>query len=186
MRGIKTGPSMQGVFMRKQGADGRMRNYRTCAKCHKTLPLARFSIMKNGSKPRRYAYCIPCHREYEKMRKGSYAAMRARNDPVFYRKRREARWRISGMRSSLDPEAWFTEDEFNLLLRNQRGACAACGRKFGPHLRPNVDHRHKHGKIGQVRGLLCWHDNRRLADNSQSVLLYLLEYLIRTEGREIT
>jgi Recombination endonuclease VII len=185
MRGIVSGPRAQGVFLRRPDENGRMRPFRICSRCHETKPLSNFPIMKNGSNPRHYAYCYPCHRDYQKARGMSVKALREKGDPAFYRKIREKRWRAQGMRSSLDPEAPFTQNEFDVLMKKQNGRCAGCGREFGPNLRPCVDHKHEHGKIGRVRGILCWNDNRRLADSSQLVLSNLLEYLIRTEGREI-
>jgi hypothetical protein len=58
-------------------------------------------------------------------------------------------------------------DEYEAILKHQKGVCAGCGRAPG-HISLAVDHCHK---TGRIRGLLCWLCNRAigiLRDNAKA------------------
>jgi hypothetical protein len=98
-----------------------------------------------------------------------------------YRKRRD---------SYLKRTYGISADEYDFLLRRQKGGCAICGSKSGgKHLA--VDHDHK---TGEVRGLLCKRHNSALArwvrnvEEAEATLDYYLTGAIvvsETLGRDV-
>ena len=76
-----------------------------------------------------------------------------------------------------------TIEEYNILLKKQKGKCAICkidkdpiGRKFA------VDHQHKSGKI---RGLLCGNCNRGigLLQDDPKIILQAFKYVEKNYGK---
>jgi len=67
---------------------------------------------------------------------------------------------------------YFTNEDYNNLLKKQKGKCACCGSKDSRRGKENrfaVDHCHK---TKEVRGLLCMHCNQgigKLGDNIEGI-----------------
>ena len=95
--------------------------------------------------------------------------------------RRERGWKKSGILTVNG--APFLRNDFEKCWEAQNGACAMCGKSFGPLpdgvRKVNVDHWHKWGKYGPVRALLCWLCNRRVGDLTYETAKPLWEYLSR-------
>ncbi len=71
-----------------------------------------------------------------------------------------------------------TLEEYDKILEAQDGRCAICRRppKGGKSLA--VDHAHRDGRAGPVRGLLCFLCNRRVVGaRSDEVILRMAEYV---------
>jgi len=62
-----------------------------------------------------------------------------------------------------------TLEEYNLILEQQGGKCAMCGRKPNG-VRLHVDHDHS---TRVVRGLLCWSCNRLLPNRKGLIVLFV-------------
>ena len=94
---------------------------------------------------------------------------------------RERRWKRLGILTKEGNP--FLQADFMRLFNDQGGACAMCGKSFGPLpdgvRKVNVDHWHKKGKYGPVRALLCWLCNRRVGDLTYETAKPLWEYLSR-------
>ena len=99
---------------------------------------------------------------------------------------RERRWKRLGILTKEGTP--FLQTDFMKYWEAQSGACAMCGKSFGPLpdgvRRVNVDHWHKKGKYGPVRALLCWLCNRRVGDLTYETAKPLWEYLSRFKPSE--
>ena len=77
-----------------------------------------------------------------------------------------------------------TEEEYRLILYEQRGRCGACKRhqrEFKTRLA--VDHDHL---TGLVRGLLCYHCNRWvIGKHRPEKIIGAAEYLVKLPARRI-
>lgn len=73
-----------------------------------------------------------------------------------------------------------TLNDYNIILKNQKGKCAICKQKESNGKNLSVDHDHKTGK---VRGLLCNNCNRSLGllKDDISVLKNCIKYLKKNE-----
>ena len=79
-----------------------------------------------------------------------------------------------------NPDSWrnahykyyygITVDDYNVMLENQQGVCAICGKIDSHGIRLAVDHNHQ---TKEVRGLLCAYCNGRLGwfDKHQEKIL---------------
>lgn len=114
-----------------EGLTGRKK----CPKCGKTKRLDRKHFIPRKRRPGQYyAWCRAC----------MYAARKAKyKDPEWAKqwraKKRQLKWAKFG----------FTQEEYDLLVKQQRGRCAICRRK-PPRL--FVDHDHE---TNTFRGLIC-------------------------------
>ena len=106
-----------------------------CRTCHAQKPTEDFAIR---TRTVRRAQCKAClatrKREYHK------------KNPEQYRRHRE-----TSRQARLKRVFGITQDEYDQLLKDQRGVCAIC-KQVPDGIRLGVDHNHK---TGQVRGLLC-------------------------------
>lgn len=133
-----------------------------CTICGQMLPLQAF--YKITASPGYYPSCKICSR----IRQKANAHKRDKN-----------RWR-----KSFYPRTYgITEDDYNRMLLDQKGACFICGYIPKPgRRRLSVDHDHK---TKEVRGLLCWRCNRALGllkDNYQ-LFARAAYYLLRTQKK---
>jgi hypothetical protein len=73
-----------------------------------------------------------------------------------------------------------TPEDYDVMFKEQGGLCAICGNPPG-NTKLHVDHNHK---TGEVRGLLCFHCNKRTGflDDNPSLALTIYEYLLRGTG----
>ena len=107
-----------------------------CPRCDTVKPLEEFPPAKRG-KHGRYAYCLPCKREYAREKRRRVAPEVRQG---WERKRTLRRYGI-------------TPEDYDRMLEEQGGGCAICGKtpeEEGKNL--GVDHCHS---TGIVRGLLC-------------------------------
>jgi len=106
---------------------------KVCKKCGKLKPRSDFIGKQKLGRP--YHLCMECRAKHSKEWREKY--------PERYReaKRKHNLKRIYGI----------TIQEYDKILKKQKGRCAICGKKPGK-IRLAVDHCHRTGKI---RGLLC-------------------------------
>lgn len=133
-----------------------------CPRCDTVKPLEEFPPAKRG-KHGRYAYCLPCKREYAREKRRRVAPEVRQG---WERKRTLRRYGI-------------TPEDYDRMLEEQGGGCAICGNAanlWRPGCLLHVDHCHE---TGVVRGLLCDRCNMGVGYfNDDSVLLRLAaEYL---------
>ncbi len=60
-----------------------------------------------------------------------------------------------------------TKEQYELMLKIQRGLCDICAKPLPPE--PHIDHDHK---TGRVRGLLHWWCNRLVGTNRNTPLMF--------------
>lgn len=78
-----------------------------------------------------------------------------------------------------------TDEQFDDLLKSQKGACAVCGSKFSEDRKPHIDHCHN---TRVVRGLLCSNCNYcegrlKTVENARKLYEYMLRNEIFYQGR---
>lgn len=59
-----------------------------------------------------------------------------------------------------------TADEYDVMLANQSGKCAICGRTRDSHMSLSVDH---DAETGRIRGILCENCNRAIGQLKHSI-----------------
>lgn len=92
--------------------------------------------------------------------------------------------KLSGRRAHIQKCFNLTLEQYDQILEEQGGGCGICGKspKSGKSLA--VDHAHRDGRAGPVRGLLCFLCNRRiLGARSDSVVLAMAEYVRNPPAR---
>jgi hypothetical protein len=136
--------------------------YRICTRCKERKPVADFKHIPRGRNGR-HANCDPCRLE----------AARRTNRIRTERASEQEIWRDSRERY-LRRKYGMTIAEYDRLLTEQEGACAACGRVVDLV----VDHCHTRGT---VRALLCHNCNISLGlmRDDPSALAGLITYLER-------
>src|SRR5690606_10180623 len=83
-----------------------------------------------------------------------------------------------------------TLEEYEKILEEQGGVCAICGKHPKPGKSLAVDHAHRDGRSGPVRGCLCFMCNKRfLGARSDRIILAMAEYVsnppaVRALGEE--
>lgn len=140
-----------------------------CTHCRKVLPFSEFHKNKNRSGGYN-GQCKNCRSREEVLvkRRSWYADESAKRkaDNYYYVKR-----------------YGITIDEKELMIKQQNGCCASCGKEFISKLFTNVDHDHLTNK---VREILCRECNLILgyANDSieilQKIILYLKKHKIPT------
>jgi hypothetical protein len=138
---------------------------KTCGTCQRDLPVTEFwkSDSYSGGY---YTYCKACAREYR---------LKYRDDPAYTRRR----WS-----TYLKNKYNITADQYEAMLADQGGVCAACGGTCNTGQRLAVDHDHgccedRVRSCGEcVRGLLCRTCNQGLGflERNNS---HLFDYLER-------
>src|SRR5690606_17029751 len=84
-----------------------------------------------------------------------------------------------------------TLEQYDIILEEQGGRCGICRRVPKPGKSLAVDHAHRDGRSGPVRGLLCYLCNRRLLGaRSDEIILAMAAYVsdppaVRALGVEI-
>src|SRR5690606_20894336 len=84
-----------------------------------------------------------------------------------------------------------TPEQYNAILAEQDGKCGMCRQFPAKAKRLAVDHEHRDGKAGPVRGLLCFRCNRRVLGNrTLQQVTEMYEYLtnppaLKALGREV-
>jgi|SRR5215469_2201917 len=78
-----------------------------------------------------------------------------------------------------------SEDQFNLMLIEQKNSCAVCNDQFSDTNKPYVDHCHK---TDLVRGLVCSKCNKaegflRTPENARKMYEYMLKFELCYGGR---
>jgi hypothetical protein len=135
-----------------------------CSRCKVVKPLAEFWERRAQSRGARACWCKPCQRDAERERN---AADPSRPLRVAHQNRKKN----YGM----------TAAEFDTMICEQAGRCAACDDPFGQGTHDtHVDHCHT---TGRIRGLLCHRCNKALGNVRDSVahLMCLVDYLGRTD-----
>lgn len=151
-----------------------------CSKCKEEKSFSCFYKSKKGCKHGLSSYCKECYkilrhtrwkRDKEKV-KQQYKKWEQNNPD----KRKNIQLRNNH---------GLTLDDYNAMLKNQRGVCAICGRperiKHKEKIRDlAVDHNHQTGKIRQ---LLCGNCNYMLghADENITILQNAITYLLKHE-----
>jgi len=141
---------------------------KTCTKCGKTKPLSDFSIQKSGARKGRIsAACKRCNEERNLLWKKAHPEKVAL---IQKQKRERARQKSNRPRrlpsNKIRYRIAITQDQYNELLEKQGGVCAICGKvetvktRNGKIRSLAVDHNHT---TGEIRGLLCFRCNTRLA-----------------------
>lgn len=119
--------------------------------------------------------CSACREKNARWRASNPAYMQdwKKNNPEYFRNRREKIGPVRGASSSLKKKYGLTPDDFLKISEKQGDVCAICGSppRGGNAMekRLHVDHCHRTGK---VRGLLCNHCNNGLGcfkDNKRSL-----------------
>jgi len=136
-----------------------------CSTCKKLKPPSEFSNNGKGIQRkdgRKRFTCRACNTEAVKR----------------WRKNHPDRYADTQRRQNLRRKFGLTVEEYDVLNRQQRGTCAACGGQMQNGNRLAVDHDHK---TGRVRGLLCINCNRALGyvDDNPELLRKLAAYLER-------
>ena len=133
-----------------------------CRDCGEEKPLDEFYNDKQ-TKDGKHSYCKPCHSARRR------AWDRANPEKAAENKRR----------NNLKREYDITLEQFDEMLAEQGGCCAACGTtEPGGSGTFHVDHCHD---SGEVRGLLCHNCNRGLGflgddlDGVMNMVYYLLQ-----------
>lgn len=144
-----------------------------CASCGETKPHFEFSLSRAAEPNRNAVYRSHCKACQATAARGWYA-------------RNPERAKANRRRLNLERYYGLTVEQYNELLRKQRGRCAICGetnaetagrRKF----ELSVDHCHT---TGRVRGLLCSRCNRALGlfGDDSTILHKAIAYLLRGGG----
>lgn len=147
-----------------------------CSECGEMKPHFEFSLSRAPSTNRNAVYRSKCKTCQATAARGWYS-------------RNPERAKANRRRFTLERFYGLTVDEYNELLRRQRGGCAICGmdntnasgtrRQF----ELSVDHCHD---TGRVRGLLCNRCNRALGlfGDDPAILRKAIAYLLR--GGEVS
>jgi hypothetical protein len=111
----------------------------------------------NREKQIKYRYCKPC---------GSAARQEwATRNPEAEREystrwQRTAHGKVSRRNSHLLSKFGISIEDYERALAKQDGKCAICGEPYSDQKKLHVDHDHK---TGEIRGLLCFKCNHKLA-----------------------
>lgn len=125
--------------------------------------------------------CSTCYRTWWRAQPGNLEIEQARN-AVAQRKKYQDRT-PEERRAIVIRRHGLTRAEFDRMVADQGGGCAACGGV--PAKRPlQIDHCHD---TGQIRGILCGNCNSALGHAKDDVarLESLIVYLKRSRGREL-
>lgn len=119
---------------------------KSCTNCGESKPLSEFS--QYPSRPGYiYARCKVCERKSVKERKAKWK----KDNPEAFRN--------SLRRDNLKRSYGITFEDYDVLLKKQKGGCAICGIPPGKR-NLSIDHCHK---SLEIRGLLCHRCNRGIS-----------------------
>lgn len=128
---------------------------KVCTKCKKERYHFDFHVDRS-KKDGHHSICSFCHskRNKEKRATDPEFVKRCRERSRQYRKDHPEKCRRGVRNATLKKKYGIGVDEYDKILREQRGTCAICDRTDSGVGHPNlhVDHNHK---TGGVRGLLC-------------------------------
>ncbi len=99
--------------------------------------------------------------------------------------------KLEGRRKHIETCFGLTLEDYDAILREQDGKCAICRKPPKPGKSLAVDHAHREGRSGPVRGLLCFFCNKRLIGaRADEAILRMAEYVTdppatRALGREV-
>lgn len=164
---------------------------RLCTKCGQTKPLDSQHFTKDKHDPTGFTYrCKHCRnetsREWNEKNKEKVKESNLKNREKRKQFYSSPEGIISSRKAHLKKTYGITLDEFNQMLKKQKGKCAICGgtETRDKHKVMAVDHDHKTGKIRQ---LLCFKCNSALGNfNDDSKLLKkALKYLKKHESNHI-
>ena len=139
---------------------------KTCRMCNQVLSLNKFGRRSDCGKWSYRNECKKCisekQRQYRKNRGMSKTDKERR-----YEKNRQLKYKFG-----------ITLDEYEMILVQQGGGCAICGRTNRDNQQLSVDHDHK---TGEIRGLLCTPCNLILGhtDDSPDRLRQMICYLTK-------
>lgn len=135
-----------------------------CRRCNREQPAAQFSpFVKN--KDGLFSYCKGCEKERRAaaypLRSEAVKAKKREADRQDY-ERHHAERREKQVWVRLKLRYGLTREQYEQMLEDQGHACAICATPTpgGRGNRFHVDHDHE---TGEVRGLLCWPCNTKLA-----------------------
>lgn len=146
-----------------------------CKKCGTEKPSTEFYKKKGNLQPK----CKPCVDQYQKDARASWTPERREANKLYFREynRRTAKKRNANRHG-------LTVEEYDQMINDQDGACAACKRELGELRHTGIDHDHSHcaGHTGCrdcVRGVLCSNCNLALGHlkDDPDTLLMLYNYL---------
>ena len=134
-----------------------------CTRCYQVLPLSAFTLRKSGNrKGHPTSYCKACKVKRQSLRYNNDTYMRVVRP------------------YQLKTKYGITQEDYERLLKSQKGRCAICGTEDGASAKGSstfsIDHCHDTGK---VRGLLCNTCNRGLGlfKDNPSFLESAIQYL---------
>src|SRR3990167_6343729 len=134
---------------------------KTCSKCKEEKNLSKFWFQDKKTGQRMSA-CKDCMKLATAWYRNKNRELLNKKRKDYYHKNQNREMlRARGIRKKY-PERTFatniktrfgiTIDEYNLMLKNQKGGCAICGMKHNHKRRFCIDHNHT---TNEVRGLLC-------------------------------
>ena len=133
-----------------------------CKRCGASKDEDDFPVdRRNGRRSGRSSWCRACTREYKQAYNAAHytpAETKRASNLRYYRKN----WTTVRERQVVQRLMYrygLSAEEYESMLAEQGGGCAICGR-LPKAKRLNVDHDHV---TGEVRGLLCYVCNTRLA-----------------------